>query len=484
MQNTNQPRVRVVQPDGVTYGVAEIERAIPSEPMRTKGKNASRRKYRSTVKRPLPLETRFRLKQSKPYSPFSIRIGGQEYRYSGESRSEVYFQAALGMCAAGYTDAQIIAAVVSTPTWKSREADGKTEDLDRLIERVRGWVSEDEHPLGKEAKVREVTGFFGTFADVTPEEASFLVYPYIVIGGVTMLDGDPKQGKSSFTAALAAHVTTGRDLPFGQLERTGNVLFLSIEDDPAKIILPRLIANGADETKCRYLREYMVLDEKGLDALDEELKRNPVALVIIDPLFTYIDANANSNSATDMARYMTALSEIAAEHDCAILAVRHLNKSDSQDILMRGMGSKAIVGTARSGLLLAKHPSDAKLRAVAHTAANWGPEGDTILFEMEESTDRSPPKLAWKGVDKNMDGSFLLAEPIAGSTGRKPKESIEAEVFLRTCLLDGPFDGKTIGDRAKRLGIKDITLRRAREDLGVTFVKKGRARLWKLPEGD
>ncbi|NOE32178.1 AAA family ATPase [Ruegeria sp. HKCCD7318] len=331
---------------------------------------------------------------------------------------------------------------------------------------------------------RKNTEAFGSFADMEPEEANFLVYPYIVLGAVTMLDGDPKQGKSSFTAALAAHVTTGRDLPFGKLERTGGVLFLSIEDDPAKIILPRLNANGADQTKCRYLREYLALDEAGLNALDEELTRNPAVLVIIDPLFTYMDAAANSNSATDMARYMTQLSEIAAAHDCAILAVRHLNKSDSQDILMRGMGSKAIVGTARSGLLLAKHPSDAKLRAVAHAASNWGPEGQTILFEMEEREDRMPPRLAWKGVDNKMDGSSLLAEPTAADAGRKPKEGIQAEMFIRTTLLDGPVNGKEIGRRAKRLGITDITLRRAREELGVKFTNEGRARLWKLPKDD
>ncbi len=480
MPNTDQPRVTVIQPDGTIHELKDVERAAKGLRTRTNRKTKSQRSGRR--RKSLSLQARLRLRQKEPYDSFRLRINGQSFRYAGESRSEVYFQAALGLRDAGRTDAEIINAVLKTPTWKSRENDGKSEDLDRFLERVRDWSSDNKYSPGD--KATENLGSFGSFADIEPEEASFLVYPHIVLRGVTMLDGDPKQGKSSFTAALAAHVTTGRDLPFGKLERTGSVLFLSIEDDPSKIILPRLIANGADPAKCRYLREYLALDENGLRALDEELTRNPAVLVIIDPLFTYMDAAANSNSATDMARYMTQLSEIAAAHDCAILAVRHLNKSDSQDILMRGMGSKAIVGTARSGLLLAKHPSDTKLRAVAHTAANWGPEGQTILFEMKESEDRTPPRLAWKGVDDKMDGSSLLMEPTAADAGRKPKEGIQAEMFIRTTLLDGPVDGKEIGRRAKRLGIKDITLRRAREELEVTFTKEGRSRLWKLPEGD
>ena len=105
---------------------------------------------------------------------------------------------------------------------------------------------------------------FGSLADVEEAKVEFLAYPYIVKGATTVLDGNMGQGKSTFTAALAAAVTTGNIPPFLDEIEQGNVLFLSAEDDAARVLKPRLNENGADVSKVRYQEKVFSLDADGM----------------------------------------------------------------------------------------------------------------------------------------------------------------------------------------------------------------------------
>lgn len=51
-------------------------------------------------------------------------------------------------------------------------------------------------------------------ADVKEEPTTWLWEPYIPLGKITILEGDPDSGKSYLSLALAAHVTAGRQIPF------------------------------------------------------------------------------------------------------------------------------------------------------------------------------------------------------------------------------------------------------------------------------
>ena len=46
-------------------------------------------------------------------------------------------------------------------------------------------------------------------SDITPKEISWLWYPFIPYGKVTLLQGDPGDGKSTFMLTLAALLTKG-----------------------------------------------------------------------------------------------------------------------------------------------------------------------------------------------------------------------------------------------------------------------------------
>jgi len=89
--------------------------------------------------------------------------------------------------------------------------------------------------------------------DIEEEDVQDLAYPYLVRGAANLLDDHMGQGKSTFTAALAAAVTTtGKPPPFLTEIEQGDVLYLSAEDDAAPELKPRLIVTGTDVSRIRF----------------------------------------------------------------------------------------------------------------------------------------------------------------------------------------------------------------------------------------
>jgi len=197
---------------------------------------------------------------------------------------------------------------------------------------------------------------FGWLGDVEESEPQFLAYPYIVKGAITVLDGNMGQGKSTFTCAIAAAVSTGKSPPFVDEIQQGSVLFMSAEDDPSRVLKPRLMKAGADVSKVRYQDEPFTLDERGLALVRQELTANTPALVVIDPIIAFMQEGSNGNNATETMHFMIQLDQLARDFDTAILIVRHLRKSRADHAMHQGIGSISISARVRSGLILAPHP--------------------------------------------------------------------------------------------------------------------------------
>ncbi len=320
---------------------------------------------------------------------------------------------------------------------------------------------------------------FGWLNDVEESEPQFLAYPYIVKGAVTVLDGNMGQGKSTFTCAIAAAVTTGKPPPFVTEIEKGTVLFMSAEDDVSRVLKPRLIKAGADPSKVRYQEEPFSLDERGLNILRQELATNRPILVVIDPILAFMKSGADGNSAVETMHFMVQIDQLAKEFDTAILIVRHLRKSRADHVMHQGIGSISISARVRSGLILAPHPDNPKKRAVAHAKANYSELGPTIVFEMQSTGPRSHPHLIWHPPDPNLTAEDLLAPP-ESDRGRPPKELDTATTWLESELRKGPIKKATLDSLAKAMGISQSTLRRAADTLRVVKSKNGRDSVWSL----
>lgn len=306
-------------------------------------------------------------------------------------------------------------------------------------------------------------------ADIETDLVSWLWFPYIPRGKLTIISGEEGLGKSWLTCAFASSVTTGSGFPLNfESFEPGNVLMLSAEDGLADTIKPRLESCGADVEKIFAPNEAIIFDEKGLIRFEMYISEVEPALVTIDPLFAYTSARADINSANQSRSISSALATIAENYDCAIVLIRHISKSKGMgDARAAGLGSIDWRAAVRSELLVGKNPHDEIERAIIQTKNNLAPLGDSIGFIIEGNSDKAI--LRWTGKS-NLTAEKILSSP--ENNGGKIEQS-EAIAFLQEALLDGKRPAKEVSEEATLEGFSPQNLRTARKKLGVISKKEG-----------
>ncbi len=342
------------------------------------------------------------------------------------------------------------------------------------------------------ARETEVAGFLSTdiqvgdegddwvcLSDVQPEELEWLWFPYIPLGKLTLFDGDPGVGKSWATCAITAAVTKGIGLPDVPQTEPRNVLMLSAEDGLADTVRPRLDNLGADVTRVTARNKRLTLDEQGLADLESKVAALRPALVIIDPLFSFVGERVDIFRDNQVRSVTDRLAELARKYGCAIVALRHLTKQQ-QKALYAGGGSMGIMGTARSALLFGHDTEDVTNCGFVHVKSNIAEKGGCVGYRIEKTEDRRG-RFYWKG------DSDLTAEKILGfTTRRKVGTKLEAAVeFLSNELQACGLPQEKIERRALRAGISEATLKRAKAELKIKPYRPEKSNgpwWWKLPE--
>jgi hypothetical protein len=325
--------------------------------------------------------------------------------------------------------------------------------------------------------------------DVSPERVSWLWPARIPRGKLTILDGDPGLGKSALTMDLAARVSAGLALPDGTPCDAAGVVILNAEDGLSDTILPRLLAAGGDPASVLALQA--VPDESGLGErpislpadlahLRRAVERVGAALVVVDPLMAFLGGDVNAHRDQDVRRALHPLSMLAGETGAAVLVVRHLNKLAGGNPLYRGGGSIGIIGAARSGLLVARDPDDTERRVLASTKCNLAKLPSSLAYSLEQTSDGAL-RVAWQGECAHTAES-LLAAPRDDEERGERQEAIDV---LRAILAAGPVPAEQAKKDARKAGIAERTLSRAKAALGVKSKKLtftgGGAWQWSLP---
>lgn len=316
---------------------------------------------------------------------------------------------------------------------------------------------------------------FGTLSDVKPQQVDFLWDPYIPSGMLTIMEGDPGIGKSYLTMYLAALLSKGGELPDGSRVRPGIVLCLSAEDDAAYTIRPRIDAMGGDPTKIRYLAEYSVFDDDGLQQMRDEVIKTQPALIIVDPLFAFVPSTVDIFKSNEIRKLLKDLSDVAMESDAAMIVVRHLRKSKGEKSIYQGVGSIDTIAAARSALLVGIDPEDPSLRVMTHLKHNLSAKGDSWAYELKVKREGSLPTLVWAGRSK------LTADDLTGVSPVNSSAVDDAIEFLKSELAAGARPATSVTRKAQASGHSDRTIDRAKKVLGVR-VKKGKDGWnWSLP---
>ena len=322
--------------------------------------------------------------------------------------------------------------------------------------------------------------------DVRRETVSWLWRNRIPFGKVTLLDGDPGQGKTTLALAIAAALTRGYKLPGNDapLEPAGVVVVI-LEDGLGDTIRPRLEAVGADLTKVWALTE--VPTDEGprpitlpddICVLERAVEFMGAKLVIIDPLMGVLSGKLDSYRDQDVRRALTPLARFAERTEVAVLLNRHFTKLPGGNPLYRGSGSIGIIAAARSGLLIAPDPDDPSLRVLASTKSNLGPPPPSLRFSLELSPSVADTVvLTWAG-----ESTHSAAELLAAKDGSDPRKE-RPKAFLRKLLVNGPMGAREAEEQAEAEGYSRNVIRMAMRALGIVPYKDGfQGRwMWELP---
>ena len=309
-------------------------------------------------------------------------------------------------------------------------------------------------------------------SDIQPEEVQWLWYPYIPLGKLTVIQGDPGEGKTTFVLAMIAALTKGEALPEREPLDPVNILYQTAEDGLADTIRPRLDALGADCSRVLVIdeskRELSLSDERIRQAMEE----TGAKLLVLDPLQAYLGAEVDMHRANEVRPILKRLGSVAEQMGCAVVLIRHLNKMQGQKSGHRGMGSVDFQAAARSVLLVGRAKEDPQLRIVVPDKSSLAPEGESIAFALDPEQG-----FQWKGYC-----AYNAEELLGGSTKQVQTKTMQAEETLRN-LLDKPAPAEEILRRITAAGISERTLMTAKKNLGVLSEKRGGQWFWRLPSG-
>jgi hypothetical protein len=324
---------------------------------------------------------------------------------------------------------------------------------------------------------------------VEPEPVEWLWPDRLARGKLTAIVGDPGLGKSLVTVDIAARLTSGRAFPDGHAAQPADVLLLTCEDGIADTVRPRIDAAGGDPSKVHILEGIRAPDDErvepfampiDLPALEQAIRACQAGVVIVDPLNGFL-SGVNSWRDQDIRRALSPLTALAERTKAAIILVAHLNKAVGLQGLYRVGGSIGLPAAVRTVLLVAPNPDASERRVLAGFKNNLGETAPSLGFHIERAANGAG-RIVWEGPTTHA-ASQLLAT--VGETERNALE--EAKDFLRTVLGgEEPVAADTVKREAAKAGIADITLRRAREALGVKVQRRGFGKgatwVWTLPE--
>ena len=230
--------------------------------------------------------------------------------------------------------------------------------------------------------------------EIQAEEIKWLWKPYIPFGKLTIVQGDPGEGKTTFVLRLAAQLSQGKGFDESmEISEPMNVIYQTAEDGLADTVKPRLLSANADCSKIKVIDD----TEKSLYMDDERLeiaiREQNAKLLILDPLQAYLGDRVDMNRANEAREMTKKLSTMAERTGCAVI-------------------------------LVGRVANDNSIRAIAQIKNNLEKEGETMAFRLSESG------FEWLGE------SDISAEELLSGCSSTDKHKTAVD-FLQNVLRDG-----------------------------------------------
>lgn len=319
------------------------------------------------------------------------------------------------------------------------------------------------------------------FCNVQSKKINWLLEGLIAEGKITIVQGLPGCGKSTFALKVTSHFSNAEDIYGNPLVEPIKTLLLSAEDDYEDSIKPKLDRMGANLSNIIFIKtvkkqDYISLDD---ERLEEVIKKYDVKLVIIDPFQAYLPDETDMNKMKDIRKVMSNLIEIAKECKCAFVILQHLNKNISvKQNVLRGSGSLDINAAARVVVTISK-PSQISakgesrnLRYAQISKSNIGPDDICIFFRLN-----SGEGIEWVMKDELSEDELAVFKPADASS---KKDSVRK--FLMEQLSVESQNASILLDRAmNELSVSRETVNIVKRELNILSTKVGSNWVWSLP---
>ena len=307
-------------------------------------------------------------------------------------------------------------------------------------------------------------------SDVQAEEIKWLWYPFIAYGKMTIVQGDPGDGKSTLVLNIAAKLSRGERLePEMNIDKPVNVIYQTAEDGLADTVKPRLEQAGADCSRISIIDE----SEKSLSMIDERIEKAIIAaeagLLILDPIQAYLGGGTDMNRANEARELTKRLGGIAERTGCAIVLIGHMNKGSGAKAAYRGMGSIDFFAVARSVMLIGRIEGHPDMRAVIQIKNNLAPFGHPKAFELTQDG------FHWIG-----NYEITADEVLGGMVPKASKLEIAKQFLMERSGANVMILSTEIIELAAQEGISKRTLEAAKKELKIKAKKINNSWYWDL----
>ena len=303
-------------------------------------------------------------------------------------------------------------------------------------------------------------------SEVDTQTVDWLWKPYIPFGKVTIIQGNPGEGKTTLALRLCAACTNRKPFPGMPEHEPFNVIYQTAEDGLGDTVKPRLIDADAD------LSRVLVIDEakRELSLSDERIERairqNKARLIILDPIQAYVGEKTDMNKANEIRPIFRRLAEVAERTGCAVILIGHLNKAAGGQSVYRGLGSIDFRAAARSVLLIGRVKREPNVRVVIHDKSSLAPEGKPVAFYLDPETG-----FEWIG-----EYDITAEELLSGVGGNTATKTEQAEKLILDLLANGKeLASEDVVKAASEAGISERTLKNARRSLDkeIEVIRRG-----------
>ena len=297
------------------------------------------------------------------------------------------------------------------------------------------------------------------YSEVQSTDVRWLWYPFIAIGKITLLQGDPGDGKSTIMMNLIAELSTGGKTPDGcKIGAPQKVIYQCSEDGVSDTIKPRLEQCGADCKKIAFINEEVY---NGLTLDDERIRQAIIEfrprLVVIDPIQAYLGSDSDLQIAGRARKLMRRLGMWAAGYDCAIVLIGHLNKKEGSKGLYRSLGSIDVVAAARSVLQVERDTENPDIRIVHQIKNSLAPTAEDIRFSIS--------------ADKGFRWLECRSQPFENQqSDTEPKfdtEQQKAAYWIKHFLEKGDMSANEIYCRLDNEGVSKRVARMVKTEMGI-----------------